>query len=69
MSEQSRNVRSDEVEELRESAEELGVDDPEDKDADEIVDEVHHTQTDSESSPTNPEWEEDGPRDDVAGGG
>jgi hypothetical protein len=54
-------------EELRESAEAMGVEDTEDKTAGEVVEEVRRAQGDSTSSPTRPEWEEDGPRDDVAG--
>lgn len=65
MAEQS--DQGDAPEELKESAAELGVDDVEGKDADEIVEDAQRAQGDSQSSPSNPDWEEDGPRDDVAG--
>ncbi|HVM15182.1 MAG TPA: hypothetical protein VM287_12770 [Egibacteraceae bacterium] len=56
----------EEVEELRGAARELGVDDPDSKDADELLEAAQRAQGDSSSSPTNPDWEKDGPRDDRA---
>lgn len=47
------------VDDLRESAEEIGVDDVEKKDPYEIVEKVQKTGSDSNSSPTNPDWEDD----------
>jgi hypothetical protein len=57
------------TDELRESAAELGVDDVDRKDDEQLVEEARRAQGDSSSSPTNPDWEKDGPRDDVAGAG
>lgn len=42
------------VEDLRDSATEMGVDDADERDPDEVVDEVRHAQADSETSPS--EW-------------
>ena len=47
------------VEELRESAKSMGVDDAGRKDPDEVVEAVQHTQTDSESSPSGWKAEKD----------
>ena len=44
----------EEAEELRDSAASMGVDDADDRDPDDIVDEVRHAQADSEVSPS--EW-------------
>ncbi|HUG83004.1 MAG TPA: hypothetical protein VMM13_00485 [Euzebya sp.] len=44
-----------EVEELRESAKSMGVEDADRKDPDEVVEDVRHTQADSETSPSG--WE------------
>lgn len=41
-----------EVEELRDSAKAMGADDVDGMDAEEVVEEVRHTQTDSETSPS-----------------
>lgn len=57
---------NDDVGELRDAARALGVDDPESKDGDELIEAAQRAQGDSSSSPTNPDWEKDGPRDDVA---
>lgn len=57
MPDQQTPQSNDEVEDLRESAKSMGVDDADDKDPDEIVEEVRHTQTDSESSPSG--WKAD----------
>lgn len=46
--------RDDEIDDLRESAKEMGVDDADERDPDEIVEEVRTTQSDSETSPS--EW-------------
>lgn len=58
-----------EIEELRDAARQVGVQDPELKEPDELLEAVQRAQGDSSSSPTNPDWEKDGPRDDVAGAG
>ncbi|HVL99180.1 MAG TPA: hypothetical protein VM324_07805 [Egibacteraceae bacterium] len=65
MSDAPRN--EEDVEELRDAARELGVDRTEDKDADDLLEAAQRAQGDSTSSPTNPDWQKDGPRDDVAG--
>ncbi|WP_370327490.1 hypothetical protein [Euzebya sp.] len=49
-----------EVEELRESAKSMGVEDADQKDPDEVVEAVQHTQTDSETSPSGWKAEEEG---------
>ena len=54
----SQDDGSDEVQDLRESAKELGVEDADERDPDEIVEEVRTTQSDSETSPS--EWREKG---------
>lgn len=41
-----------EVEELKESAKAMGVEDADRKDPEQVVEDVQHTQTDSESSPS-----------------
>lgn len=58
----------EEMEELRDAARKLGVD-PRGKDRDALLEAAQRAQGDSSSSPTNPDWEKDGPRDDVAGAG
>jgi hypothetical protein len=62
MADQEKPEDEQEMKDLQESAKSMGVDDVESKDADEIVEEVRHTQTDSESSPSGwkAEREEDG---------
>lgn len=55
------------IEELRASARQIGVEDVEGKDAEALVRAVREAQGDSTASPANPEWTDDGPRDDVAG--
>ncbi len=47
------------ADDLRESAAEIGVDDVEKKDPNEIVEEVQDEGSDSRSSPTNPDWQDD----------
>lgn len=58
----------EEMQELRDAARELGVN-PEGKNRDALLEAAQRAQGDSRSSPTNPDWEHDGPRDDVAGAG
>lgn len=52
MPDQQTPESADEVEDLRESAKSMGVEDADDKNPEEIVEEVRHTQTDSQSSPS-----------------
>ena len=47
-----------EVEDLRESAKEMGVEDADRREPDEIIDEVREAQADSETSPS--EWRQKG---------
>ncbi|CAN5275450.1 hypothetical protein BH23ACT9_BH23ACT9_31240 [soil metagenome] len=63
--EQDRPKDDEQVEELRESAETMGVEDVEEKDPDQIVDEVRHGKADSETSPSgwHADRDEDGPSD------
>lgn len=58
----------EEMQELRDAARTLGID-PQGKDRDELLEAAQRAQGDSSSSPTNPDWEADGPRDDIAGVG
>lgn len=53
-----------EEQEVRESAKSMGVEDVEGKDAEEVVEEARHAQSDSETSPSGwkAEREEDGKR-------
>lgn len=59
MADQEKTDKKD-VEELRESAGAMGVDDADRKDPDEIVDEVRHGKSDSETSPSGWKAEQDG---------
>ena len=52
------NPNDSELDDLRESAKDMGVDDADQRDADEIVDEVREAQADSETSPS--EWRQKG---------
>lgn len=52
MADQDKPKDEQEMKDLQESAKSMGVQDVEEKDADEIVEDVRHTQTDSESSPS-----------------
>ena len=52
------NPTESEVDDLRESAKEMGVEDADERDPDEVVEEVRKVQADSETSPS--EWREKG---------
>ncbi len=67
MTDPSEQSHDQTIEELRESARRVGVEDVEEKDIDALVRAVRDAQGDSTASPANPEWTDDGPRDDVAG--
>ncbi len=55
---QDRPRTDEEVEELRDAAKSMGVDDADRRDPDEVVDAVRRTQADSETSPS--EWQTKG---------
>ena len=54
------NANEKDIEELRESAAQMGVRDADEKDPDEIVDEVRHGKSDSETSPSGWKAEQEG---------